>query len=48
LRDVIAAIEEGREPAVTGEDGLRAVQLVESIYVSNAKGVPIHPEEVLS
>ncbi|MFD0713834.1 Gfo/Idh/MocA family protein [Paenibacillus sp. GCM10027626] len=41
LLDVIAAIETGIEPLVTGEDGLRAVQLVEAIYKSAAESSQI-------
>ncbi|MEC0227374.1 Gfo/Idh/MocA family protein [Paenibacillus alba] len=40
--DVIASIETGIDPLVTGEDGLRAVQLVEAIYESSAKGVQVN------
>jgi UDP-N-acetyl-2-amino-2-deoxyglucuronate dehydrogenase len=35
LEDVLDAIETGRNPAVPGEDGLRAVELVEAIYRSS-------------
>jgi UDP-N-acetyl-2-amino-2-deoxyglucuronate dehydrogenase len=42
--DVMASIETGIEPLVTGEDGLRAVQLVEAIYESSAKGVQLNME----
>jgi predicted dehydrogenase len=38
LTDVVESIEAGRTPKVAGEDGMRAVQLVESIYQSNASG----------
>lgn len=41
LIDVISSIETGGSPLVTGEDGLRAVQLVEAIYESAAKGVQL-------
>jgi UDP-N-acetyl-2-amino-2-deoxyglucuronate dehydrogenase len=41
LIDVMTSIETGMEPLVTGEDGLRAVQLVETIYQSAAGGVEI-------
>ena len=34
LADVLDAIRRGRPPAVTGEDGLRAVALVEAVYRS--------------
>lgn len=39
--DVIESIETGKTPIVTGMDGLRAVQLVESIYASSQQGKPI-------
>jgi predicted dehydrogenase len=32
LRDVVAAIRDGRAPTVTGEDGLRTVDLMAGIY----------------
>jgi predicted dehydrogenase len=32
LRDVVAAIRDGRPPAVTGQDGLRTVDLMAAIY----------------
>ena len=38
LTDVLESIETGKTPRVTGGDGLRAVQLVESIYQSAAGG----------
>ncbi|QNK55794.1 Gfo/Idh/MocA family protein [Paenibacillus sp. PAMC21692] len=41
LIDIISSIETGGSPLVTGEDGLRAVQLVEAIYESAAKGVQL-------
>jgi UDP-N-acetyl-2-amino-2-deoxyglucuronate dehydrogenase len=41
LIDVITAIETGGTPLVSGEDGLRAVQLVEAIYKSAAQGAQI-------
>ncbi|MNI34827.1 putative oxidoreductase YvaA [compost metagenome] len=44
LIDVMASIETGIEPLITGEDGLRAVQLVETIYESAALGIQIHME----
>ncbi|WP_127578749.1 Gfo/Idh/MocA family protein [Paenibacillus koleovorans] len=43
--DVIRSIETGQPPLVTGADGYRAVQLVESIYASSAKGSQIVLEE---
>ena len=41
LSDVLAAIEEHRAPAVTGEDGLRAVELVDGVYQSARTGRPV-------
>lgn len=41
LRDVMAAIETGVKPISPGEDGVRAVQLVETIYKSAAEGKEI-------
>jgi UDP-N-acetyl-2-amino-2-deoxyglucuronate dehydrogenase len=38
LRDVVVAIREGRPPAVTGADGLRAVDLMAAIYRAAATG----------
>jgi predicted dehydrogenase len=38
IRDVLEAIERGRPPAITGEDGFRAVALVEALYASAARG----------
>lgn len=39
--DVIDAIRTGREPAVTAEDGKRAMELVLAIYKSAAEGKPV-------
>jgi len=38
LRDVVAAIQDGRPPAVTGEDGLRAVDLMHGISRAAREG----------
>ena len=38
LRDVVAAIHDGRPPAVTGEDGWRTVQLIAAIYQAAGSG----------
>jgi predicted dehydrogenase len=40
LRDIVAAIREGREPAVTGEDGRAAVALMAGVYAAAAAEVP--------
>ena len=41
LADVLAALDEGRAPAVTGEDGLRAVELVDGVYQSARTNLPV-------
>lgn len=41
LTDIVEAIEGGKAPAVGGEDGLRAVQLIEAIYKSSATDLPV-------
>jgi len=41
LADVLAAIDEGRAPAVTGQDGLRAVELVDGVYQSARTNLPV-------
>jgi len=41
LADVLAALDEGRAPAVTGEDGLRAVELVDGVYQSARSNQPV-------
>jgi UDP-N-acetyl-2-amino-2-deoxyglucuronate dehydrogenase len=38
LRDVVAAIRDGGPPAVTGEDGLRTVELMAAIYRAAREG----------
>jgi predicted dehydrogenase len=46
LQNVIASIESGEELFLKGIDGLRAVQLVEAIYESSARGVPVTLPEI--
>lgn len=41
LLDVIDAIRDNREPAVTGEDGRRVVAIIEGIYESGRTGRPV-------
>jgi predicted dehydrogenase len=41
LADVLEALASGRPPAVTGEDGRRAVALVDGVYRSAAAGRPV-------
>jgi len=42
--DVLAAIDEGRSPAIDGREGLRSVELVEAIYRSVREGRPVRLE----
>jgi predicted dehydrogenase len=46
LAEFVAAVREDREPAVTGEDGLRAVEIVQAAYRSIATGQPVRIDEV--
>jgi predicted dehydrogenase len=41
IQDFLCAIREERPPAVTGEDGRRAVELLTAIYRANATGLPV-------
>lgn len=41
MADFIGAIREGRPPAVTAEDGLRALEVVEAIYKSAESGAAV-------
>jgi predicted dehydrogenase len=41
LRDVIGAIREKRQPAVTGEDGRRVVAIIQGVYESGRSGRPV-------
>ena len=41
LAEFVAAIREGREPAVTGLDGLRALEIVEAAYRSVERAAPV-------
>ncbi|HNY40900.1 MAG TPA: Gfo/Idh/MocA family oxidoreductase, partial [Bryobacteraceae bacterium] len=43
LRDLAEAIRSGGRPAITGEDGLRALEVVEAIYESAETGRAIRP-----
>ncbi len=40
LNDVLTAIEEGREPAITGEDGRRTIELITVIYKAGSTHAP--------
>ena len=41
VRDFAAAVETGREPAATGIDGLRQVEVIEAVYESAETGEPV-------
>lgn len=42
LREFTSAIQEKREPLVTGEDGLRTTRIAEAVLASSASGAPIY------
>ena len=41
LREFLDAVRDGRQPAITGTDGLRAVEIVDAAYRSIASGAPV-------
>jgi predicted dehydrogenase len=41
IAEFLAAVEEGRAPRVSGEDGRRAVRLIEGLYQSSKGGGPV-------
>ena len=41
LQDFLAAIRESRDPAVTGEEGRRSIELIEAIRVSTDTGAEV-------
>ncbi|MBR2798593.1 MAG: Gfo/Idh/MocA family oxidoreductase [Clostridia bacterium] len=49
LDDVLRAIEEGRKPAITGEDGRRTIELITAIYKAGstrqAVDLPLKPDD---
>lgn len=44
IADFVAAVRDGRAPAVTGTDGVREVAVVEAAYESADRGVPVDVE----
>ncbi len=42
LTEFITAIQQGRKPLVTGEDGLRATRIAEAVLASSSSGTPIY------
>ncbi|QHT59412.1 Gfo/Idh/MocA family oxidoreductase [Paenibacillus lycopersici] len=49
LQNVLEAVASGSKPLVSGEDGFRAVQLIEAVYESSAAGreIAILPQTIL-
>lgn len=45
IKDFVEAVREGKEPAVTGEEGLKALALIRAIYESSAKGEKVAVED---
>ncbi|BBH70232.1 oxidoreductase [Actinoplanes sp. OR16] len=41
IADFVAAVRDGRDPAVTGRDGLHALEIVEAIHTSSRTGVTV-------
>lgn len=41
IADFIAALDEGRDPAVTGEDATRALRILLAVYESDRTGAPV-------
>jgi UDP-N-acetyl-2-amino-2-deoxyglucuronate dehydrogenase len=41
IEDFLAAIRDGREPAVTGEDAVRSLEVIEAIYESSRSGLAV-------
>ena len=45
IQDMLEAVREDREPAVNGEEGMRALEIVEAIYQSGRTGQPVEFSE---
>jgi predicted dehydrogenase len=41
IEDFVGAIRDGREPAVTGRDAVRSLEIVEAIYASSRTGTTV-------
>ena len=41
IADLLAAVEQGREPSVTGRDGRDALEVVCAVYESAREGRPV-------
>lgn len=42
IRDMLAAIEEDRDPAISGEEARKAVELILAVYRSASRGAPVN------
>ena len=42
LREFVSAIQEKRQPLVTGRDGLNVIRVAEAVLASSSSGAPIH------
>ncbi|MDG6916555.1 MAG: Gfo/Idh/MocA family oxidoreductase [Nitrososphaerota archaeon] len=42
LKEFVSAIDEGRQPLVTGKDGLNVLRVAEAVLASSASGAPIY------
>ena len=47
-RDIVAAVRAGRQPIVTGEEGLRSLAIAQAVYASAAEGREVAVAEVLA
>jgi predicted dehydrogenase len=41
VRDFVAALEKGTEPAITGQDATKALRILLAVYESSRTGVPV-------
>ncbi len=44
--DLLAALDDGRPPAVDGREGVRSVELIEAVYRSVREGSPVRPADL--
>lgn len=47
VEDFVAAVRDGREPSVTGDDALAALALVLAVYASARDGGPVRPADLV-
>jgi len=45
MKEFVSALQEKRQPLVTGEDGLKATRIAEAVLASSSSGTPIYLEE---